>query len=65
MQAVEHRPGVAAEAVSGFMLTAQAAGSSDNARPGKKSAVAVRRLPKAQSRDAALLRDGAVQYVMR
>ena len=27
-------PSVAAEAVSGFMLTAQAAGSSDNAGPG-------------------------------
>ena len=32
---------------------------------GQKSAVAVRRLPKPQSRDAALPRDGAVQYVMR
>ena len=49
----------AAEAVSGFMLTAQAAGSRDNARPGQKSALAVRRLPKAQSLDAALSRDGA------
>jgi len=29
-----HHPSVDAEAVSGFMLTAQAAGSSDNAGPG-------------------------------
>lgn len=61
----ERRPGVAAEAVSGFMLTAQAAGSRDNAGPGQKAAPVVRRLPKAQSRDAALSRDGVVQYVMR
>ncbi len=33
---------VAAGAVSGFLLTAQAAGSSDNARPRQKSALAVR-----------------------
>jgi len=61
----ERRPGVAAEAVGGFLPTAQAAGSSDNARFGQKSALAIRRLPKAQSRDAALSRDGVVQYVMR
>jgi hypothetical protein len=65
VQDIERRHGVAAEAVSGFMLTASAAGSSDYARPGQKSALAVRRLPKAQSRDAALSRDGAVQYAMQ
>ncbi|MBK9521410.1 MAG: hypothetical protein IPO13_07295 [Rhodocyclaceae bacterium] len=36
MQDGERRPGVAAEAVSGFMLTAQAAGSTHHGSPRAK-----------------------------
>ncbi len=65
MQDGEHRPGVAAGAVSGFMLTAQAAGSTRGSSDRAKVGAGGTAIAEGTKPVRGFLRSGVVQYVTR